>query len=390
MRLDATYPPVRQFILLQVRYFGRFQQKMTNQTTSTELREMLRNRVATGGYRTLIDILLDGIGTFIQKITRRKQPLPHWYNALVFALISLLAGYSTSILLREYYSFRYDTLIFEISGISIAFFGLVSLHIYIRKTFATIGTKVIDTIETAKDLSDLQNWLMTVTNLGKHVIFSLVYTVISATFFLGLFFYTRGGFIGFGSTLLLGIVNFVAGMLIYYIIFFLELPLRLRRYEFKLFIADPSSSAMIGILSGIMTDFGYVIAILVAAGTLNILYSNLLTSITVFAIILVGWLPLIAIFVINQYALRTIIFSAKRKILDNIEVEIEAVRSQEQILSKETLEHLKHYMDLHDRIKSTRNWHLDWATGINFLNSLLLPLLALILSNLDKLLKVLP
>ena len=363
---------------------------MMDYTTPTELREMLKNRLVTRDYRTLIDVILDGIGKIFQKITRTKQPPPYWYNALVFAVISLLAGYLTSILFGEYYPFRYETLLFEVSGISIAFLGLVLLHIYIRTTFNSIGTKVIDAIDTMRDLSDLQSWLTTVSNIKKHIIFSLVYATISASFFLTLFMLTRGGFVGFGSTLVLGIVNFVAGMVIYYVIMFLEFPLRLSRYEFKLFAADPSSSAVIGIISGIMTNFGYVIATLVAAGTLNILNSNLLTSITVYAIILVGWLPLITIFAINQYALKKIIFTAKRKVLDDIQVEIESIRSQEQILSQKTLEHLRHYMDFHDRIKATRNWNLDWTAGINLFNSLLLPLLAWVLSNFDKLLTLFP
>ena len=41
-------------------------------------------------------------------------------------------------------------------------------------------------------------------------------------------------------------------------------------------------------------------------------------------------------------------------------------------------------MDFHDRIKATRNSALDLRAGLNFLNSLLLPLLAFLLANLDK------
>jgi hypothetical protein len=40
----------------------------------------------------------------------------------------------------------------------------------------------------------------------------------------------------------------------------------------------------------------------------------------------------------------------------------------------------------HDRIKATRNSALDLRAGLNFLNSLLLPLLAFVLGNFDKIL----
>jgi len=45
-------------------------------------------------------------------------------------------------------------------------------------------------------------------------------------------------------------------------------------------------------------------------------------------------------------------------------------------------------MDYHDRIKSTPNSALNFRSSLNFLNSLLLPILAFILANLDKVLDV--
>jgi hypothetical protein len=43
-------------------------------------------------------------------------------------------------------------------------------------------------------------------------------------------------------------------------------------------------------------------------------------------------------------------------------------------------------MDLHDRIKATRSSALDLRAGLAFLNSLLLPLIAFLLANLDRVL----
>jgi hypothetical protein len=45
-------------------------------------------------------------------------------------------------------------------------------------------------------------------------------------------------------------------------------------------------------------------------------------------------------------------------------------------------------MDYHDRIKSTPNSALNFRASLNFLNSLLLPLLAFVFSNLDKVIGV--
>jgi hypothetical protein len=50
---------------------------------------------------------------------------------------------------------------------------------------------------------------------------------------------------------------------------------------------------------------------------------------------------------------------------------------------------IKRLMDYHDRVKGTRDSALDFRTYLSFINSLLLPLLAFILGNLDLVLNLL-
>jgi hypothetical protein len=78
----------------------------------------------------------------------------------------------------------------------------------------------------------------------------------------------RGGFPGFGFTILSVIVTSVVGGAIYYGLVFWSLLIRLSRYHFKLYAADPSSSEVIHHLSGVLTRFLYVAAMLGASGTL--------------------------------------------------------------------------------------------------------------------------
>ena len=46
-------------------------------------------------------------------------------------------------------------------------------------------------------------------------------------------------------------------------------------------------------------------------------------------------------------------------------------------------------LDYHDRIAATRNSALNLRAGLNFINSLLLPVIALLLANLEKILALL-
>jgi len=139
-----------------------------------------------------------------------------------------------------------------------------------------------------------------------------------------------------------------------------------------------------------LSNFVYIGAILAAIVTLFITFIKLLTTAISILLLLLAWGPLTALFVFNQRALAKIITRAKWKTLNEIQAQIERLRAQEDIPSEQTLAHLGKLMDYHDRIKATRNSALDLRAGLNFLNSLLLPLIAFLLTNLDKVLKLFP
>jgi hypothetical protein len=230
--------------------------------------------------------------------------------------------------------------------------------------------------------------LAAVDNVKKPLFFSLACGVLGGFYGLILAFTIRGGFSGFGSTILNVITQFQFGMFVYYLFVLLTLPTRLSRYRYKLYAADPSSSEVIDHLSDMLNNLVYIAAVGAAILTLFAALFGLLTLSLIIALVLVVWGPLTAFFIINQVALAKIITRAKWKTLNEIQAQIERLRAQEEIPSEKTLAHLGKLMDYHDRIKATRNSALDLRAGLNFLNSLLLPLLAFLLANLGKVLEL--
>jgi hypothetical protein len=105
-------------------------------------------------------------------------------------------------------------------------------------------------------------------------------------------------------------------------------------------------------------------------------------------LVLSYWLALIAIFTLNQTSLSSIIRRAKWKMLNEIQSKVENLQAAENFEEKETMEAINRLMDYHDRVKATRDSALDFRTYLSFFNSLLLPLLAFILGNLDLVLKL--
>jgi hypothetical protein len=357
---------------------------MTEESELTQKREELKRQLAGGKCKTSMDVMLDGIGHFIQKLTRRSKPLPFWYSAVVLILFPLSASLLISILLGEFNAQNPKPLLVEILVAGMILAVVIIVKIYLDSVFATWHDNLLNAIESHEDLTNLRRWFAALCDVKKQIIFGVAYGVVVGSY--GLIWATAilgGG--GFELPIFLLFVTFLAGIHIYYLFLFIALPVRFSRYQFKLYESDPSSSEVIDHLSDMSSTFVYIMAVSLAlttllAGLLDLLDQPLFTI----PFILVSWVPLTILFIINQYALTKIITRAKWKKLNKIQAKIEALETEENIADKDTLEAVNRLMDYHDRIKATRNSALDFRAGLNFLNSLLIPLLAFILANLDR------
>jgi hypothetical protein len=97
---------------------------------------------------------------------------------------------------------------------------------------------------------------------------------------------------------------------------------------------------------------------------------------------------MVIMYAAGQYHLSDVIVRAKWKLLNELQEKIEKLSGADEIPDKDGLDRLSKLMDYHDRIKATPNSALNFRASLNFLNSLLLPILAFILANLDKVIEV--
>jgi hypothetical protein len=201
-----------------------------------------------------------------------------------------------------------------------------------------------------------------------------------------------GNPVGLGVVIQTVISQIILGMGIYFSALFFNLPIRLSRYRFKLYAADPASSGLVHQLSSMFTTSLYLFAMLVTL-------AMLLTA--VFAIggrlppivflrylILLG--VIVYLFVSIQVSLSRIITTAKYNTLSKVQVQIERLQADAKLSDKETRETLNWLMDYHDRVRATRNSALDLRAILNFVNSLLLPLVAFVLTNLQTIKALFP
>jgi hypothetical protein len=165
----------------------------------------------------------------------------------------------------------------------------------------------------------------------------------------------------------------------------LNFPLRLNRYEFDLYTLDPSSSELVGRLSRLLSYAFYVTMAYIVQLTFGLSFIGVLTTETPvpgFLVSALVWVPTVVMFISGQLDLSNLITHAKWKTLNEVQGKIEKLSAAQDVPDKDTLERIAKLMDYHDRIEATPNSALNFRSGLNFLNSLLLPLLAFLIGNL--------
>jgi len=370
---------------------------MATDTALIEKREELKRRLAAGEYKTLVDVFLAWINRVIQKITRRSKPLPIWFITvilvLVLSLVSFAAPYlasnpNTASKLIESFGLDYGLgILFGIWLIAVTTVFSVMLNSYISRIFVLWRNDVLDVIETVASLEEFENWIEKACNRRLHFLVSIIGSSLATIFTVIPMSNRVGTFAGYWFTFVGFIVNMFVLSFVYQVFVSGLLSARLRRYDLKLFIADPASSELISRLSNELNYVVYLVAVLAAIITLTMALPGLLPYYGIL-LVLSYWLALIAIFILNQTSLSSIIHRVKWKTLNEIQAKVEKLQAAENFEEKETMEAINRLMDYHDRVKQTRNSAIDLNTTLNFINSLLLPLLAFLLGNLDLVLKL--
>jgi ABC-type multidrug transport system fused ATPase/permease subunit len=372
---------------------------VTTDNALIEKREELKRRLAAGEYKTLIDVFLEWFDRLIRKITRQSKSVPIWFIIAILSLIYYLITFMVSYYLQDGLTLDIFRGQGRASGLgprfvvfsSPAFFiiSMVVINQFIHRIFILWRDDLLDITESVTSLEDFENWLEKARNWRLHLLVTLGGAVLGGIYMGSIASDSAGEFMGYGFVFgaIFLFVYFYA--FVYLILVAILLSARLRRYDLRLFAADPSSSELVSRLSSVLGSIVYFVAVLAAYNTLVSALIGLLLPLGIF-VVLVLWLPIIALFVLNQTSLSSIIRRVKWKTLKEAQEKIEKLRASKNFGSPKTMDAISKLMDYHDRVKATRNSALNSGAILSFINSLLLPLLAFLLGNLDKLMALLP
>ncbi len=348
-----------------------------------DIRQQLREKIAKRVYTNIADELLAYAGRFF-----KIQPDEPFFIE-VGSLFWVSCGVMWSVLVlfaTEPRGQALDDFLFMLPLPLIVYLGFVGTQKFWRFVMDIIANHVLESLHTRENILDLEDWLRSWTNHRTGLVWSILFAILlDASFFMVA--------ITFGEiTPRLSLVIAYLPILIQMGMFFFDflrainLPLRIQHYRFKLYQADPASSEVIARLAGIFTSLIFLIAATATIVTLLIAVFDPLPVASSILSVAIGWIPLLIAFVTTQNALRHIIKNGKQKALSEIQSKIEKLQAKEEIPSGETLKHIRALIDYHDYIKTRRDSTFDIQTGLNFLNSLLFPVIGFLLGNLKELL----
>ena len=341
---------------------------MNGQESKT--REEIKEYLGGGKYVTFIDLLLNIPGRIIQ-----KRMISFYWSAAIICSTILVVGYGLSALWGEFNASNLQIIRIEFLGVGLAYLSLIIFKNARNTVIGKIKNNILDELDDENNLKDLEKWLRLFSNVRAHLIFCIFYAII---FWAGL----REEFMGYGANFTVFSVAFIWGIPMYFLLTFILLPYRMGKYEFHVYSPDPSSSKIIFDLSRLFQGLVYLYAIVASGSMIFIAYSGLLPLLALPSLF-VAWVPIIALFAINQSALSSIIIKGKRNTLMEIQRQVENIQKDDELVEKDIMEKVVRLMDYHDRVKATKNAAFDLRAGLDFLNSLLLPVVGFFIGKID-------
>ena len=304
--------------------------------------------------------------------------LPQSLSALVVAVAICLPFFALAFLLKETKQLR-DIGGIVFASVQLSYLSVVLTYIDVNiNIFGRLRRNIIPLIASKQDLAELTACIELATTRKYLPSISLLGTVVGLTALVGgtlAYFISDGSNPGFGLPVGAIVFGCFGGISLHYLIWVLKLTRVLGNLDFSISEFIPVRSRVIHEITGMLNTHIYIVALFTAVVTV-VDYQHPYTAWFVGVDVLLGWLPIIAQFLLTQQAVRKIIAKAKWKTFEEIQSEIRALRNSGHLKDKRTTDAVNRLMDLHDRIEKTGDSTLDLKAGLQFLNQLMLPVLS--------------
>jgi hypothetical protein len=363
---------------------------MTENATLLKRREELKRTLNENNSQTLVDRLLDRANRPFRRMIGKRPVLSAIFGTVVISLITVFIGILLAGFLGEFGILQQLTRRFGWWIIPLLTTSTVSMTVanaFLHRMIAIFRKHILDIAETVETLQDIESWIQLIYSIKLPVLLCVLGGIIAGGALVYNLNSNLGVSIGIGFTVMVILFAMQSTLFMGALTAILFLTVRMRRYQLALFPSDPGNSQIISTLSRFLSNFVYLFAGYGAFITYGLIVTGL--WIIFYSVLPIFWGSIVLIFALNQYSLAQIIQNAKWKTLNAVQTKVESIQQEQAVPNKEARETLLWLLDYHDRVKATRNSALNVQAGFSLFNSLLLPVLAFLLGNLDTILALL-
>ncbi|MBI3152005.1 MAG: hypothetical protein HYZ21_07735 [Chloroflexi bacterium] len=272
-------------------------------------------------------------------------------------------------------------------------FAIVMSHFAVQSILDDTANKVVEKINNVGDLSKLLFWFKYTWSAPYILYFALPYCLLWAL--LGTV--SNSAFIqeftGFGFILWSILDGLLAGVVCHVYFWTCYLAFRMKTHQYEMNAFSPADSEIVNDISEMLTRTIYMLATISAYVTL-VSTSKLVApqnrAIFSFPILVIAWTIIIVQFLLTRSTLRAITNREKWKTLNRIQSKINALEAAGDLSDKDTAERLLRLADIHKQIMASKTSTFDLKSVSTLFSQLMLPLLGILLGNLDKLSTFLP
>jgi len=267
----------------------------------------------------------------------------------------------------------------------------VLAHLAVQNILGDLANRVIDNISGVNDLSKILLWLRQSWSLQNVSAITLPFYLAWIILGVSAVSIPYHQFAGFGFSLTVVLVGLLVGIIAHIYIWTCLLISNLKVYQYDMNTFSPADSEIINDISEVLTKALYLLAsagalfTLLAASSLIDQQSRAILS---FPFLASTWTIIIIQFLLTRSTLGAITNRAKWKTLNRIREKINALESTGDLSDKDTAERLFRLADIHKQIMASKTNTLDLKSVSTLFSQLMLPLLGLLLGNLDKVLKL--
>jgi len=265
--------------------------------------------------------------------------------------------------------------------------GFFFVHLIALNVFSDIAEKIIPKINNVNNISEFIRWFNESWSgklLIRFVLFWIIIWVLLETVGISVAYHN---FIGFGLMLTTMIVGLILGIGFHMIFWVGWLAFNLRKYQYDLNTVSPADSEIVKDISSMLTKCIYLLAIFWGSATLinsSSLMNLQMKVVFMWPFFLIAWVSISVQFLITRSTLSTMVENAKWTTLNKIQTKINRIESKGDLSDKETSERLLRLADIHKRILASKSQVFDLKSVSTLFSQLMLPLLGLLLGNLDK------